>query len=527
MIKILLITLFFLLGSNLFAAKYVGNPDNYIELRDKLVAGDSLELVPGDYLRGLRISNLHGEPGKHIVVCSATLHEAVLIARTNSNTSDISNSSYITIDGLKFDGMNYDNIDGIKAGGAASNYAHNIHIINNLIVRHGANQQTVGISTKIPCWDWLISHNTILEAGTGLYLGNSDGSRPFVRGTIEFNLIVNPLGYCMQIKHQNNRSDNENIPHESATTIIRHNVFAKDDRLSPSGDRPNLLIGGQPLSGDGSDDRVEIYGNLFYSNPREYLFQGTGNISLHNNVFIKSAQGAMNFQIHNSRPPKNISVYSNTVYSCNKGIHFYGIDDSAEQLVEGNALFTDGTAIPDEYEAMNLIGNVSDATDYFVSPAIELSNADFYPAFESKDKLINIDKFNSDEDFNKDYNGMIQTGNYYGAYSGYADNPGFALSLSIKELRDFTSVSENQPAVSTLSVCPNPCRTSCSIEIPGKTAADDFPLMIDSRGNQVRFDCFKQIATDVQLFDINVSNMESGAYFLKLGTHRAKIIVNK
>ncbi|MCK5741417.1 MAG: hypothetical protein KAH48_04305, partial [Chlorobi bacterium] len=296
---------------------------------------------------------------------------------------------------------------------------------------------------------------------------------------------------------------------------------------SPSGDRPNLLIGGQPLSGDGSDDRVEIFGNLFYGNPREYLFQGTGNLSMHNNIFINSAQGAMNFQKHNSRPPKNISVYSNTIYACNKGIHFYGTDDSAEQIVEGNALFTDGTAIPQEYETMNLIGNVSEATDYFISPSTELSNADFFPVSESTNKLVNIEKFNLDIDYNKDYNGMIQTGNYYGAYTGYAENPGNALSLSIKELRDLTSIAEIHLIENTISVCPNPCRSYFRIEIPEETAADDLPIMTDSRGNQVRFDCFKQIAIDVQLFDINVSNMESGAYFLKLGTRRAKIIVNK
>ena len=81
-------------------------------------------------------------------------------------------------------------------------YAHHITLENLLIRGHGNNQQTVGISTKCPAWNWVIRGNTIIGAGTGMYLGDSDGSAPFVAGVIERNLIVDTIGYNLQIKHQ-------------------------------------------------------------------------------------------------------------------------------------------------------------------------------------------------------------------------------------------------------------------------------------------------------------------------------------
>jgi hypothetical protein len=40
-----------------------------------------------------------------------------------------------------------------------------------------------------PTWGRIIRRNVIDGAGTGIYLGNSDGSAPFVAGIIENNLI--------------------------------------------------------------------------------------------------------------------------------------------------------------------------------------------------------------------------------------------------------------------------------------------------------------------------------------------------
>src|SRR5262249_10284278 len=123
-------------------------------------------------------------------------------------------------------------------------------------------------------------------AGTGLYLGNSDGSQPFVAGVIENNLVQDSAGYNMEIKDQNAIPPIPGMPLTSTSTIIRHNVFIKDDRPSPDGDRPNVLVGALPESGPGSQNLYEIYGNYFAHNHRETLFQGSGRVSLHDNIFV-------------------------------------------------------------------------------------------------------------------------------------------------------------------------------------------------------------------------------------------------
>ena len=106
-------------------------------------------------------------------------------------------------------------VDAVKSERPAR-YAHHITLENLLIRGHGNNQQTVGISTKCPAWNWVIRHNTIIGAGTGMYLGDSDGSAPFVAGVIEQNLIVDTIGYNLQIKHQRPRPDVAGMPFDAS-----------------------------------------------------------------------------------------------------------------------------------------------------------------------------------------------------------------------------------------------------------------------------------------------------------------------
>ncbi len=76
------------------------------------------------------------------------------------------------------------------------------------------------------------------------------------------------------------------MPTGPQRTIIRQNVFIKNDAPSPDGDRPNLLVDGFPDAGEGSQDLYEIYGNLFLHNPRESLLQASGRVSIHDNLFV-------------------------------------------------------------------------------------------------------------------------------------------------------------------------------------------------------------------------------------------------
>src|SRR5260370_17588734 len=100
----------------------------------------------------------------------------------------------------------------------------------------------------------------------------------------------------MQIKYQIARPELPGMPEGAQSTIIRYNVFKKTGRPSPDGNRPNLLVGGFPEKGAGSND--QIYGNLLVDNPREALFQGSGRISFHDNVLIGGEPAAAVFLDH-------------------------------------------------------------------------------------------------------------------------------------------------------------------------------------------------------------------------------------
>ncbi len=406
-------------------------PDTYRQQLQTMSAGDTLVFPDGEYKNGLSVNNLNGTENTWFVFKSETLHGAVFVGRDGSNTIDITNSSYVQIDGFMFDGKNIANIDAIKAGGGGQNlYTHHINIFNNEIIGHGNNQQTVGISTKITCWDWQIYHNKISSAGTGIYLGNSDGSAPFIRGTIKDNLVVNPTGYCMQIKQQNDRPSISGIPTEPSSTFVVDNVFVKDDRLSPDGDRPNVLFGGQPLSGTGIDDRVEVYGNVFYNNPREYLLQTTGNISIHNNIFVSGSNSGINITTQNNRPPKEVFVYQNSILTGENGIRFDGTK-SALITVKGNAVFAK-TPLSFTSTGQNLTGDFNASKSHFSSSSFDISTLDVFPKADIASVDLDLAEFSKDQNFQYDFNYNQNNGKYYGCYSEKGTNRGWKPQIDFK-----------------------------------------------------------------------------------------------
>jgi hypothetical protein len=112
----------------------------------------------------------------------------------------------------------------------------------------------------------------------GLYMGSTD---PFVAGVIENNLVMNTIGYKNADQIPTAASNGSGNACRPNSTIIHNNTFVKNDRPSPDGDRPNLLVGGFPDSGPGSDGLYQIYGNLFDHNPREALLQASGRVTIH------------------------------------------------------------------------------------------------------------------------------------------------------------------------------------------------------------------------------------------------------
>jgi hypothetical protein len=315
------------------------DPSNYRRMIGVLVPGDTLVLAAGEYPR-LTIANLAGAPGRCITIRGpAGDRPAVIFGQSGNRTVEIIDSNYVVVSNLVIDGRGLPGADGVKALASPHPATHHIVLDGNLIIGAGATQQTDGITTKTPTWNWVIRRNTILSAGTALYLGDSDGTAPFIAGLIENNLVVDPIGYGMQIKYQIARPELPGMPEGAQATIIRHNVFKKSGRPSPDGNRPNLLVGGFPENGAGSNDLYQIYGNLLIDNPREALFQGSGRISFHDNVLIGGEPAAAVFRDHDL-PLKLAEVFDNKIYSTHIGIEF---DSPARQgrSVFGNVIFAE------------------------------------------------------------------------------------------------------------------------------------------------------------------------------------------
>jgi hypothetical protein len=409
-------------------------PADYLDKLRNLQPGDTLLLEPGNYddpsdVPGLPFFNMHGEPGKPIIVTGPDAGpRPVILGRSTHNTVRFENASYIIVKNIEIDGRDL-GTDGIKGQGIS----HHITLANILIRGVGDARATNGISTKATAWNWEVRNCTILRPGTGIYFGESTGDSPFIAGIIENNLVVDSIGYAMQIKHQNPRPTIAGMPTGDSKTIIRNNVFSKANN-SGSTARPNLLVGHWPLSGVGVNDVYEIYGNFFYQNPSgDALFQGEGNVALYNNLFFNSVGDAINIMDHND-VPKIIRVFSNTIVSTGLGIRIHGGSPSFTQSVIGNAVFA-ATPITGGTQVDNITDTFAAAGNYLVNATgtPEAGTLDLFPKVGMLiGSSIDTSSFNTFLEWNRDFNGNPRTGIFRGAYAGEGQNPGWLPKLEIK-----------------------------------------------------------------------------------------------
>ncbi len=316
------------------AADFRAGVDDYRDFVRRLQPGDRLLLEPGDYGRGLPLHNLSGRADQPIVIEAANpAAPPRFIAQSGSNTVSLVNVRYLVLRHLELDGRNVP-VDAVKAEGH-SRYADFITLEQLFIHDHAASQQNVGISTKCPAFGWLIKNNRIERVGTGMYLGDSDGSDPFVGGVIEANRLSGTLGYNLQIKHQKTRHADWAGRYD---TVIRYNVFSRQAPVPGAQARPNVLLGHFPLTGPGSEDRYLVYSNLFRDNPSEALLQAEGRVAVYNNVFINPHGDAVHIQPHND-VPRAMALFSNTVLVSGTGIQVRGAEGAAyRQRVIGNVI---------------------------------------------------------------------------------------------------------------------------------------------------------------------------------------------
>lgn len=319
------------------AADIYAEPADYTDKLAQLKPGDTLHLAAGEYTGGLKLAGLHGQDDAPIVITGPEAGSAIFRAAAGANTVNVENASYLVIRRLVLDGGDQ-KVDAIKAGGAERRPAHHITIEYNTIRGYGASRDVVAINTKVPAWDWVIRGNTIIAPGTGMYLGDSDGDQPFIHGIIENNLIADATGYCLQIKRQLARPVLPDMPPDPSPTIIRYNIFTKPSQTDQQTPRPNVLIGGLPDSGPGADDRYHVYGNVFYHNDTDSLFQGTGRISLHDSLFVDCKFPAITIKNHEGKPPKSIRIYHNSFLAVPQALRMSGLTEGGEQLMTANII---------------------------------------------------------------------------------------------------------------------------------------------------------------------------------------------
>jgi hypothetical protein len=407
-------------------------PSTYRSLISTLVPGDRLQLAAGTYTQGLNLWSKNGQPGKCIVIEGPASGSPALFTGSDAwNVVSFKNSSYVVVRNLSLDGLGKPG-DGVKAE-AGSTYNHHITVERLSFKNFNNTVQTVAINTKSSAWNWVVRYNTITSTGTGMYFGGSSGQYEFANSLVEHNLVYGTLGYNAQFKHQLSRNTALGIP-ATATTVIRHNVFVKETgSLTGAEARPNLLVGHWPLSGAGSSDIYQIYGNLFYQNPYEALFQGEGNIAFHDNLLVnRTGPAAVRIQRHND-VPKRIDIWSNTVVAGNTGISITGADPAYPQRVTGNAVFA-ATPISGGQQSGNVVSPYAAASTNLNNPTAGLgAGLDLYP---KTGKLIgtalNLTYLSGLADQDRDFNGLSRILTYRGAYSGDGVNTGWKPALAIK-----------------------------------------------------------------------------------------------
>src|SRR3569832_2124976 len=173
-----------LLAGTAAATDYRANAQDYLDYVRRLQPGDRLLLEAGDYRQGLPLRHLSGEASRPIVIEAALPAEPPrFLARPGANTISLGDVRHLVLRHLDLVGR-IQPVDAVKAE-VHSRYADFITLDRLYIHDHAASQQNVGISTKCPAFGWVVRGNRIERVGTGMYLGDADGSVPFVGGVIE------------------------------------------------------------------------------------------------------------------------------------------------------------------------------------------------------------------------------------------------------------------------------------------------------------------------------------------------------
>lgn len=194
-----------------------------------------------------------------------------------------------------------------------------------------------------------------------------------------------------------------------------------------------MLVGHWPRAGPGADDHYLVYGNLFYQNPHESLFQGEGNIALYNNLFVNHFGDAIRIQPHNDTA-RIVSVFYNTVIASGSGITLLRRERNPAypQLVTANTVFS-RSRIRDTFLEGNLTGELTEASGFLARPFAPSNEMNLVPAGSNiRENAESTVRFDIYPDSNLDFDGDLHGKSRIGAYAQDKVRPRWALVLEIK-----------------------------------------------------------------------------------------------
>ena len=164
-------------------------------------------------------------------------------------------------------------------------------------------------------------------------------------------------------------------------------------------------------------------------------------MALYNNLFFTSTGNAINIQPHNDIP-REIRVFNNTIVASGRGIRVTGGSSNATQKVIGNAVFA-ATPIQAADRTDNITDAYSAASIYLDNPFASFGQFSLFPKEgELIASLLNTTDIQNFTEWNVDFNGMVHTGHFRGAYAGEGVNPGWLLNL---ERRPFLNTTDTTP----------------------------------------------------------------------------------
>ncbi|MFZ1730274.1 MAG: T9SS type A sorting domain-containing protein, partial [Bacteroidota bacterium] len=308
-------------------------------------------------------------------------------------------------------------------------------------------------------------------------------------------------------------------------TIVRHNVFCKEENASTGGSaRPNVLFGAFPATGWGAGDVYEVYGNFFYQNPVEALLQSTGNLALYANIFVNhfdpSGFRAIYITAQNGFQPRDVRIFHNTVWTANSsgGIRLYNPDNAYRQYCYANAVFAAQPITNFSDTLDNVSAAYPGAAMHLLSPTTDINTLSLYP---QADRLLGTATpdvlFSSFPKAGKDFNGDSFDWRYRGAYSGCCDNPGWKLQLDTMTLSgQGTSGFSGFPSPSNMmEIYPNPSTADASVQYFLLHSEQVEFTLFDAMGRRIRTVFIGMQQQGRHMLHLDTRDLQPGMYYIR------------